>query len=194
MLEILEQEGPLHEDDLETRTLATFGHTRAGKNIRRHVDEAFRALADQREVEQSGGSWRLAAAAVKPRTRATVAVPAERIPVQGTPVQGTAAQDYNLLRLNQYRASIGRSPLIMDAQLNAFAVQGSQELMQNHVPHGHFANAGNAGTLFTTDGFQGYAVWPYNAAPPPFKGRRLGWSSFVKEKALMSEIIAAWLP
>jgi hypothetical protein len=40
-------------------------------------------------------------------------------------------------------------------------------------------------------GFQGYAVWPYNAAPPPFKGRRLGWSSFVPEKALMNEIIAA---
>lgn len=40
-------------------------------------------------------------------------------------------------------------------------------------------------------GFQGYAVWPYNAAPPPFKGRRLGWSSFVKEKALMNESIAA---
>lgn len=42
-----------------------------------------------------------------------------------------------------------------------------------------------------TYGFQGYAVWPYNAAPPPFKGRRLGWSSFVKEKALLNEIIAA---
>jgi very-short-patch-repair endonuclease len=81
MLEILEQEGPLHEDDLETRTLGAFGHTRAGKNIRRHVDAAFRALGDQREVEQADGSWRLAAAAVKPRTRATVAVPAERIPV-----------------------------------------------------------------------------------------------------------------
>lgn len=40
-------------------------------------------------------------------------------------------------------------------------------------------------------GFQGYAVWPYNAAPPPFKGRRLGWSSFVKEKTLTSEMIAA---
>jgi hypothetical protein len=41
------------------------------------------------------------------------------------------------------------------------------------------------------DGFRGYAVWPYNAAPPPFQGRRLGWSSFVKEKKLMTEITAA---
>lgn len=39
-------------------------------------------------------------------------------------------------------------------------------------------------------GFQGYAVWPYNAAPPPFKGRRFGWSNFTKQKELMNEILA----
>jgi hypothetical protein len=42
-----------------------------------------------------------------------------------------------------------------------------------------------------TYGFEGYAVWPYNSAPPLFKGRRLGWSSFGKEKELMNELIAA---
>jgi hypothetical protein len=40
-------------------------------------------------------------------------------------------------------------------------------------------------------GFRGYAVWPYDAAPPSFKGHRLGWRSFAKEKELMRDIIAA---
>ena len=104
-------------------------------------------------------------------------------PVQGTPVQGTAAQDYNLTRLNYYRSLVGRAPLIMDAQLNAFAVQGSQELLQNHVPHGHFANAGNAGTLFTTDGFQGYAA--ENQGDPH------GWPVRADVNAQIDEILAA---
>jgi uncharacterized protein YkwD len=76
----------------------------------------------------------------------------------GTPVAGTAAQDYNLQRLNYYRGLVGAAPLIMDAQLNAFATQGSQELLSNHIPHDHFRNASDAGTLFTTDGFSGYAA------------------------------------
>jgi uncharacterized protein YkwD len=319
--EVLEQEGPLHEDDLVARALAAHGHVRAGKNIRRLLDAALEELRDLPGVERAEGSWRLAGAAVRPRQRSTVAVPAERIPAWevdaavlevlaqnrslpedevvalvrdgfgygsasprlraavaaslerlrqerrlglgsqgvarldrpaeapavpappappapptprprpdsgprpraragsrtplrwpapsfdrddmrtsllrvslalagsllfaacgmggalpggsggtgssgggggtgggGTPVQGTAAQEYNLARLNHYRGLVGAPALVLDAQLNAFATQGSQELLQNHVPHGHFANASNAGTLFTTDGFQGYAA------------------------------------
>jgi uncharacterized protein YkwD len=75
----------------------------------------------------------------------------------GGTVVGSAEQQHNLQRLNQYRAMVGAVALVMDAQLNAYATQGSQELLQNHQPHGHFQGSQNAGTLFTTDGFQGHA-------------------------------------
>jgi uncharacterized protein YkwD len=101
----------------------------------------------------------------------------------GTPVPGTAAQDYNLQRLNYYRGLVGAGPLVMDAQLNAFATQGSQELLQNHIPHGHFANAANAQTLFTTDGFSGYAA--ENQGDPN------GWPVRADVNAQIDEILVA---
>src|SRR5687768_16063345 len=102
----------------------------------------------------------------------------------GTPVTGTAAQEYNLRRLNDYRSLVGAPPLVMDAQLNAFATQGSQELLQNHVPHGHFQNASNAGTLFTTDGFQGYAA--ENQGDPH------GWPPGTIENQIDQILAAMW--
>lgn len=101
----------------------------------------------------------------------------------GTPVSGTAAQDYNLQRLNYYRGLVGAGPLIMDTQLNSFALQGSQELLQNHTPHGHFQNAMTAGTLFTTDGFQSYAA--ENQGDPH------GWPVRADVNAQIDEILAA---
>jgi uncharacterized protein YkwD len=101
----------------------------------------------------------------------------------GTPVSGTAAQEYNLQRLNHYRSLVGAGPLVMDAQLNAFATEGSQVLMANHIPHDHFADAGNAGTLFTTDGFQGYAA--ENQGDPN------GWPVRMSVNAQIDEILAA---
>jgi uncharacterized protein YkwD len=101
----------------------------------------------------------------------------------GTPVAGTAAQEYNLQRLNYYRSLVQAGPLVMDAQLNAFATEGSQVLLQNHIPHDHFADAASAGTLFTTDGFQGYAA--ENQGDPN------GWPVRADVFAQIDEILAA---
>jgi hypothetical protein len=84
----------------------------------------------------------------------------------------TAQQVYDVDRLNVYRFMVGVGPVAMDAQLNDFAIEGSQELLSNHVPHGHFDDAAAAGTLFTTDGFVGSAAenqgdpfgWPPNSS------------------------------
>jgi uncharacterized protein YkwD len=46
--------------------------------------------------------------------------------------------------INQYRATLNLPPLVLDPQLCAFAVAGSTELTQDHMPHAHFMNAGNA--------------------------------------------------
>jgi uncharacterized protein YkwD len=72
---------------------------------------------------------------------------------QGGTAIGTAAQQYNLDRLNAYRAQVGSPALVMDTQLNTFATAGSQQLQNDHDPHAHFNQADLAGTLFTTDGF-----------------------------------------
>ena len=45
---------------------------------------------------------------------------------------------HNLNQLNAYRARAGAQALQLDPRLNAFAQQGSLELRQNHIPHGHF--------------------------------------------------------
>lgn len=39
-------------------------------------------------------------------------------------------------------------------------------------------------------GYKGYAIWVYDAVAPPFKGKRIGWSSFVANKALLAPLIA----
>ncbi|RYX81212.1 hypothetical protein EON83_25160 [bacterium] len=52
-----------------------------------------------------------------------------------------ASIQYNLKQLNVLRARAGVPALKLDAQLNAFARQGSIELMKTHVPHGHFTKA-----------------------------------------------------
>jgi uncharacterized protein YkwD len=54
----------------------------------------------------------------------------------------TAAHiQHNLKRLNAYRARAGVPPLQLDERLNAFALEGSRELMRNHIPHKHFSES-----------------------------------------------------
>lgn len=65
---------------------------------------------------------------------------------------------YNLKQLNIYRAQKGLAPLELDAKLSEFAHRGSLQLMRDHLPHGHFADAGRAGTLFGAGGFRGAAA------------------------------------
>jgi len=58
------------------------------------------------------------------------------------PSSGDAALDdarqYNLDRINAYRAMNGAPALKLDAALNDFAQAGSVELSQDHAPHAHF--------------------------------------------------------
>jgi uncharacterized protein YkwD len=64
-----------------------------------------------------------------------------------------AAIQHNLHQLNAYRARAGAQALQLDPKLNAFALQGSLELRQNHIPHGHFQRR----NVFES-GFQGGAA------------------------------------
>lgn len=59
-------------------------------------------------------------------------------------------QQHNLDVVNMYRAMGGVPPLKLDTQLSAFALAGSQELSMDHMPHQHFINASNDGTLWTS--------------------------------------------
>jgi uncharacterized protein YkwD len=72
-----------------------------------------------------------------------------------TPATTSDAQ-HNLQMVNQYRASGGLPPLVLDPTLSSFALAGSQELTQDHSPHAHFIRAGQSGSLWTS-GFTGTA-------------------------------------
>jgi hypothetical protein len=78
---------------------------------------------------------------------------------------------------------VGAGALVMDAQLNDFAIEGSFELMANHVPHGHFNDAAAAGTLFTSDGFSGSAA--------ENQGDPFGWPPAPSVPQQIDQILAA---
>jgi uncharacterized protein YkwD len=59
-------------------------------------------------------------------------------------------QNHNLDVINMYRATLNVAPLVLDKQLCDFALAGSQELSQDHMPHQHFITASNNGTLWTS--------------------------------------------
>ena len=46
---------------------------------------------------------------------------------------------YNVDLLNQYRARAGVAPLVYDARVSAFALEGSRQLAADHRAHAHFA-------------------------------------------------------
>lgn len=97
--------------------------------------------------------------------------PSRREPSSGRPISPTPASpsapvptvtdagitqadiQYNLDRINAYRARAGVPPVALDAALCAFARQGSLELLQNHEPHGHFRKSD-----VWKSGFQGGAA------------------------------------
>jgi uncharacterized protein YkwD len=74
-------------------------------------------------------------------------------PGPSDPGQYDMFRQHNLDVVNMYRAMGNEPPLALDAQLSAFALAGSQELSMDHVPHQHFVNASNAGTLWS-NGFR----------------------------------------
>jgi hypothetical protein len=66
-------------------------------------------------------------------------------------------QHHNLDTVNMYRATLGIAPLVLDQKLCTFALAGSVELSQDHMPHQHFITAGNNGTLWTSGFVSGAA-------------------------------------
>ena len=66
-------------------------------------------------------------------------------------------EEHNLRGINAYRATLGLAPLVLDAGLSAFALEGSRALARDHRPHGHFRRASRGGALFRVHGFAGHA-------------------------------------
>jgi Cysteine-rich secretory protein family len=64
----------------------------------------------------------------------------------------TQFQVQNLDVVNMYRATLNVPPLVLDHELCAFALAGSQELSMDHMPHQHIIDAINDNTLMQ-DGF-----------------------------------------
>jgi uncharacterized protein YkwD len=64
-------------------------------------------------------------------------------------------QQHNLQVVNMYRAMVGSAPLTLDAQLCTFALAGSTELSQDHMPHQHFITISQTmnGTGLFTGGY-----------------------------------------
>ena len=71
---------PLHEADLRTQALAAFGQSRQGARISEQLDAGFEVLPHRAATESDGASGRLTSGAVRPRTRAGMGIPPERIP------------------------------------------------------------------------------------------------------------------
>jgi uncharacterized protein YkwD len=70
-------------------------------------------------------------------------------------VNASAFEQYNLDRINALRKSAGVPPLVLDGQLTTFAREGTAQLMRDHIPHAHFAQAGNG---LWSRGFAGNAA------------------------------------
>ncbi|MBX7197299.1 MAG: CAP domain-containing protein [Sandaracinaceae bacterium] len=45
---------------------------------------------------------------------------------------------HNVDRINEYRKKHGVAPLLYDAKISAFALEGSKQLAADHKPHAHF--------------------------------------------------------
>ena len=58
-------------------------------------------------------------------------------------------QVHNLDVVNTYRATLNIAPLVLDQQMCAFALAGSQELSMDHTPHEHFINAYDDGSILS---------------------------------------------
>ena len=88
--------------------------------------------------------------AMPPVSSSAVPAPTSAAPPSG-PVNDAdpACFEYNLDRLNAYRAKIKAPPLQLDAQLGDFARAGSLQLLNDHLPHGHIkaANVWAAGFI-----------------------------------------------
>ncbi len=64
------------------------------------------------------------------------------------PYPSDARVKHNVERLNAYRAAAHVPPLLYDAKISAFALEGSRELSKSHVAHAHFAREESKSSAF----------------------------------------------
>lgn len=103
--------------------------------------------------------------------RVRKAVPAAR---PGAGAEADHFARFNLDRINEYRAREGLTPLVLDAKLSAFALEGSRESKAGGPAHGHIGHASKE--EFERAGFtRGY--WAENQ----------GWSSRAASEATANE-------
>jgi uncharacterized protein YkwD len=102
-------------------------------------------------------------------------------PLRGT--VNTVDVQYCIDRINAFRATLAvpPTPIVGNDQLHAFAVDGSQQLLNDHRLHQHFVD--HAATLFTTDGFQTTAA--------ENQGDQNGWPPRADVRAQIDEILQA---
>ena len=93
-----------------------------------------------------------------------------KVPVAPVAVDADRFARYNLDRINEYRAREGLVPLVLDAKLSAFALEGSRESKAGGPAHGHIAHASK--DEFERAGFtKGFWAenqgWSSRVAPDP---------------------------
>lgn len=71
-------------------------------------------------------------------------------PRPADPLPADPLVKYNLDALNAYRARFGRAPLLYDAKISAFALEGSKQLARDHQAHAHFAAGSESAPGFGT--------------------------------------------
>lgn len=71
-------------------------------------------------------------------------------PRPADPVPADPLVKYNLDLINSYRAKFARAPLLYDAKISAFALDGSKQLASDHNAHAHFATQSDGAPGFGT--------------------------------------------
>jgi len=71
-------------------------------------------------------------------------------PSRADPWAEDPAVQYNVERINEYRARAHLPPLLYDAQIAAFARTGSARLSRDHVPHANFVENGRGAPGFSS--------------------------------------------
>ncbi|GAC1353193.1 MAG: hypothetical protein NVSMB1_24080 [Polyangiales bacterium] len=81
-----------------------------------------------------------------------IARPADRYP-------SDPLVSYNVERINQYRKSAGAPPLLYDARISSFALEGSKQLAVDHKPHAHFAAKAKSADAFASRSAENQGDW-----------------------------------
>lgn len=79
MREVVREEGPLHEDDLQARVLQAFGHQRSGARLRERLEQALAVLQRDASLRTDRVFWWTAGGVAVARSRSGTGIPAARL-------------------------------------------------------------------------------------------------------------------